>query len=243
MNIFHSVSFRKAVFLKIFVGVLSFVILGYGLLQLSKSRTFQFFGVITNRVNTQEKVVALTFDDAPTENTSAIMKTLEEKNIKATFYLVGSAMEKYPEIARKIVQSGNEIGNHSYSHERLILKSPKFIESEITRTNQLIRSAGFAGEITFRPPNGKKLLLLPWYLAQNKIKTIMWDVEPDTYYRGNSNLIIKNTLASVQPGSIILMHPFCNLQCAADREALPEIIDELIAKGYKFITISELLSL
>ena len=218
-----------------------FAIIGCGLFQISKSRTFQFFGELNNHVNTNQKIIALTFDDAPTGYTDEVLKILAKKNVKATFYAIGQSLEKYPNQAKEIIKQGHELGNHSYSHQRFIFKSQSFIKNEIEKTNQLIHEAGYTGEITFRPPNGKKLLGLPWYLQQNNIKTIMWDVEPDTYVSGNSKLIVKYTLENIKPGSIILLHPFCAKQCAADREALPVIIDSLKTKGYSFVTISQLL--
>lgn len=213
----------------------------YGLFQVSKSRTFQFFGGLTSRVETQEKVVALTFDDAPSAFSNQVVDILNEKGIKATFYAIGKNIEEYPDEAKYIVVNGNELGNHSYSHQRFLLKSWQFIDSEIQKTNQLIRDVGYQGKITFRPPNGKKLFLLPWYLKQHNIKTIMWDVEPDTYFQGESQAIVDYTLENTKPGSIILIHPFCDTNCAADREALPQIIDSLQEQEYKFVTISELL--
>jgi len=226
----------------IIFSILFFLLLGgYALFQISKSRTFQFFGGLINRGETKEKVVALTFDDAPSEYTDEFLKILAEKNVKATFYVIGQNLEKYPDFAKAIIENGHELGNHSYSHRRLILKSQKFIKNEIEKTNQLIRTFGHAGEITFRPPNGKKLFGLPWYSRQNNIRTIMWDVEPDTNFSGDVEKIVNYTLANTKPGSIILMHPFCGETCTADREALSEIIDGLKTRGYNFVTVSELL--
>jgi len=233
---------RRAV---IFLVSVLFVILfiSYGLFQLSKSRTFQFFGGLTNKVNTNQKVVALTFDDAPNEKTQEVLDILKQKDTKATFYEIGKEIEQYPEVANAIVEAGMEVGNHSYSHQRFLLKSLPFVDIEVQKTNKLIKESGYQGEITFRPPNGKKLFTLPWYLKQHNIRTIMWDVEPDTYFSGNSEAIVKYTLENTQPGSIILIHPFCKVECEADRVALPQIIDGLKEKGYTFVTISELLKL
>ncbi len=213
----------------------------YGLFELSESRTLQIFGVLISHVNTDQKVVALTFDDAPTEYTNEVLKILSKNNVHATFYAIGQSLENYPDQAKAIVQQGNELGNHSYSHKRFILKSQSFIKNEIKKTDLLIRNAGYTGEITFRPPNGKKLFGLPWYLSQNNIKTIMWNLEPDTYFSNNTNLIVKNVFENIRPGSIILLHPFCGKNCESDREALPKIISGLKEKGYIFVTISELL--
>jgi len=218
------------------------IIFGYGILQLSKLRNFQFFGGLTSEVDTQEKVVALTFDDAPTEHTEEILKILNDANIKATFYAIGQSLEKYPEEGKAIAESGNEIGDHSYSHQRMIFKTPGFIKNEIEKTDSLIRETGYTGEITFRPPNGKKLLLLPWYLKTYNRKTIMWDIEPESFPEvakssGNiTDYVIKNT----KPGSIILLHPLTDSN-QKTRDTLPEIIATLQNEGYKFVTISELL--
>jgi peptidoglycan-N-acetylglucosamine deacetylase len=233
------ITFNKYLIGSLLLGTL--VIAGFGLFELSKSRTFQFFGELTSRVDTNQKVVALTFDDAPTEYTDEVLKILAKNNIHATFYAIGQALEEYPDQAKSIAQQGNEIGNHSYSHQRFLFKSQAFIKSEVEKTNSLIRNAGYTGKITFRPPNGKKFLGLPWYLKENNIKTIMWDVEPDTYFAGNANLIINNVLENTKPGSIILLHPLCKNECEADREALPKIISGLKEKGYIFVTISELM--
>lgn len=213
-----------------------------GLFEVSKLRNFQFFGELINRVETSEKIVALTFDDGPLPQQEEVLKILSEKKVPATFYVMGANIEKHPEEMKEIVASGHEVGNHSYSHERFLLKSQEFIADEIEKTNQLIRDAGYTGDITFRPPNGKKLFGLPWYLSKHDIKTIMWDVEPDTYYQGNAEAMVMYTLKNMKPGSIILMHPFCGEICTSDRQALPEIIDELKKQGYTFVTIQQLLS-
>lgn len=229
------------ILLAIFGLVIVILMLGYGFFRISKLRTFQFFGGLIAKVETNDKVVALTFDDAPNEYSNEVVDILNQKNIKATFYTIGQNIEKYPEETKYIVDHGHELGNHSYSHQRFLLKSWSFIDNEIQPTNQLIKNAGYRGEITFRPPNGKKLFLLPWYLKQHDINTIMWDVEPDTYVAGNSQSIVDYTLDHTQSGSIILLHPFCESTCKADREALSQIIDKLHEMGYKFLTASDLL--
>ena len=210
------------------------------LFEVSKSRTFQFFGEIIPRVETDKKVVALTFDDGPTQYTPEILRTLKEKNIKATFFVNGSGLKEYPQIGKEIALSGHELGNHTYSHQRMWFKSPSFIKDEIETTTQLIRDTGYRGEIHFRPPYGKKLFGLPWYLAQQDIKTIMWDVEPDNY-GSDATFLVAYTLEHTRPGSIILLHPFCEA-CDGQREALSNMIDGLKENGYQFVTISELLT-
>ncbi len=227
------------------IAAVALLLCGYALLQLSNSRSFQLFGGLTDRVQTNEKVAALTFDDAPSPHVSAVLSTLQAKQVKATFYEIGRAIEEYPDEARAIVDAGMEVGNHSYSHQRFLFQSQAFIDVEIQKTSTLIRDTGYRGEITFRPPNGKKLIGLPWYLAQHDIKTITWDVEPETYASdlsadAKTEFLVRYTLEHTRPGSIILLHPFCD-SCASARQALPEIIDRLAANGYRFATVSELL--
>lgn len=222
-----------------FALILLLLITGYGLFQISKSRTFQFFGEIVPRVETSEKVVALTFDDGPTEYTPYVLNTLKEKDIKATFFVMGSELEKRPQIGEAIATAGHEIDNHSYSHQRMWFKSQSFIADEIEKTNALIRKTGYKGDIYFRPPYGKKIFGLPWYLSQHNIKTIMVDVEPDTY-GSDADFLVKYALEHTKPGSIILLHPNCDT-CNGQREAISKIIDGLQSKGYRFVTVSELL--
>ncbi len=227
------------------LGVLVVIILAMAagaMYYISRSRTWQLFGNLYWRVKTNEKVVALTFDDAPTDKTEEILSILQEHEAKATFYMVGQALEQNLDWGREIVAAGQELGNHSYSHQRFIFKSQEEIDQEIQKTNDLIRLVGYEGEITFRPPNGKKLIGLPWYLYRHQIKTVMWDIEPDTKFAGQKDKIVQDVLEKARPGSIILMHPFCGAECAADREALPEVITGLQAGGYRLVTVGELLS-
>jgi chitin deacetylase len=238
---------KKYKLLIMLIAVFLLCFLGYQLFRISKSTTFQFFGEILPRVVTEEKVVALTFDDAPSFYNDEVLEILGKKNIKATFYVIGENLEKYPQEGKNIVLAGHELGNHSYSHQRFLFKSISFVDSEIQKTNQLIKNTGYQGEITFRPPYGKKLFVLPWYLWQHEIKTIMWDINPDAYVaelpeEEKTEFLVKYTLENTKSGSIILLHPFCE-SCGSDRQAIGQIIDGLRGKGYKFVTVSELLKI
>ncbi|PJA47445.1 polysaccharide deacetylase [Candidatus Uhrbacteria bacterium CG_4_9_14_3_um_filter_36_7] len=223
------------------ISLFLFILILFGLYKVSISRSFQFFGDITSSINTEERVVALTFDDGPTKYTREVLDILKEKNISATFYVIGSDLEKHSDIGAAIVVEGHELGNHSYSHPRFFLKFQSFIDNEIQRTNELIGQAGFDGKITFRPPYGKKLFGLPWYLMIHRIDTVTWDVEPDSF-GSESDFIVQHTIENVKNGSIILLHPLCE-SCNGQRDAIPKIIDALHEQGYKFLTVSELLRL
>jgi peptidoglycan/xylan/chitin deacetylase (PgdA/CDA1 family) len=202
------------------------------------------FGELTSRVDTPEKLVALTFDDGPSHiGVDAVLPVLRERDIKATFFLVGGALEKNLALGARIAAEGHEIGNHTYTHQRMVLKSPSFIRGEIERTDLLIRKSGYSGPIHFRPPYGKKLIALPWYLSRTGRRTIMWDVEPESYpeVAASADRILAYTVAEVSPGSIIILHPMAR-SGANTREALPKIIDALLRDGYRFVTVSDLVS-
>lgn len=211
-----------------------------GLWQLQKSRSYQLFGELVERVETSEKVIALTYDDGPVHH-EALLPVLRRAGAKATFFVMGRGLEAAMPIARRMVAEGHELGNHSYSHRRMIFKPLSFIADEIERTDALIREAGHRGPIHFRPPYGKKLVLLPYYLATTGRTTIMWDIEPEfppisaNTVRG----VTDHVLATARPGGIIILHG----RHWHSRRATPLIIAGLKAKGYRFVTVSELLAL
>jgi peptidoglycan-N-acetylglucosamine deacetylase len=217
--------------------------LAFGLWEIGKSRTFQFFGVIVPRVETPEKLVALTFDDGPTpEFTGEILRVLQEADVKATFFLIGGELEKHPEEGKKIVAAGHEIGNHSYSHQRMILVTPSFVKEEIEKTDALIRAAGYEKTPHFRPPYGKKLFALPYYLSNNNRRTITWDVEPESFpeFAKSSEATAQYVLDNTKNGSIILLHVMYDRQ-KKSLSAVKPIIEGLKQKGFRFVTVSELI--
>ncbi len=225
------------------VVLIAVVVLAFGVLRLSKSRTFQLFGEIVSRVETRQRVVALTFDDGPAPNVSEVLDTLADRKVKATFFLIGSNIESDPDDAKRIVAAGHQVGNHTWSHDRMIFKLPSFIAREIEETDRLIRAAGYRGEIDFRAPYCKKLVALPLYLARHHRRDITWDVEPETdpEIDGHTDRIVADVLAHARPGSIILLHPIYK-QRTATRAAIAPIIDGLRARGFTFVTVSQLLA-
>ena len=157
--------------------VIVVLVVSAGLFKLSKLRTYQLFGEIVPRFETNEKVVALTFDDGPAPPVRELLATLAAKHVSATFFLIGAQIAEDTEDARRIVAAGHQVGNHSWSHARMVFKSPSFIAREIEDTDREIRKAGYQGEIEFRSPYGKKLVALPWYLARHHRRNITWGVE------------------------------------------------------------------
>ena len=214
-----------------------------GLWKISNARGYQFFGEIVPRVVTTDSVVALTFDDGPSsEYTRDVLSVLRERQVRATFFVTGRETERNLAEAKQIVSEGHELGNHSYSHPSMVLMGPATVRREIDRTDEAIRSAGYTGEILFRPPYCKKLLVLPWYLSRSNRTTVTWDVEPESYpdVAEESSRIVQHVEERVQPGSIILLHVMYDSRIES-RRALPAIIDRLRERGYHFVTVSELL--
>jgi peptidoglycan/xylan/chitin deacetylase (PgdA/CDA1 family) len=212
--------------------------------KLSSSVQFQLFGELVHKVDTEQKLVALTFDDGPTPHyTTDILQLLELYQVKATFFVTGSETQRYMTQAKQIVAAGHQLGNHSWSHQRMLFMSLDEINREIEGTDQQIRAAGYQGEILFRPPYGKKLLLLPWYLAENNRVSIMWDIAPETFDEDSEDpqTMAAQVLEQVRPGSIVLLHLMYKNRDAS-RAALPLIIKGLKQKGYTMVRLSDLLA-
>ena len=211
--------------------------------RISNSRTFQFFGEIVPRVETEEKVVALTFDDGPAPGfTDEILQILRDENIKATFFLIGGAIEENPAEAKKIVEAGHELGNHSYSHSRMVFVTPSYVRGEVERTDELIKQAGYGKPTHFRPPYGKKFFILSYYLSSAGKATITWDTEPESYpsIANNSDAIRAHVVETARPGSIILLHVMYDRN-RTSMNAVKPIVAGLKEKGFRFVTVSELL--
>lgn len=226
---------------KVIITVTSFLLVFLLLLatyKLMNSRTYQLFGNITKQVETTQKVVALTFDDGPTENVNMILPLLEKYHAKATFFLIGEEIETHPDEAKKIVEQGHQIGNHTYSHNRMVFKTLSYYKKEIEKTDLLIRNAGFKGEIDVRPPNGKKLIGFPYYLKKHHRDTITWNLEPDSYYSLATDKV-NYVKENIEPGSIILIHPMYD-KTDNTLQTIEGILQELSNEGYTFITVNEL---
>lgn len=228
---------------KISIVLLIIIVSLWGLWHLSKSRNFQVAGQLISHVQNADSLIALTFDDGPTpEYTDEVLVLLEKYDVPATFFVTGRETETNLQEAQKIVQAGHQLGNHSYSHQQMIFKSYDFLKNEIERTDQAIKDAGYQGEIYFRPPYCKKLFLLPWVLSQRNQISVTWNIEPESFadVRDSAQKIATYVEQKVKPGSIILLHVMYDSR-EESRKALPLIIESLMLKGYKFVTINELI--
>ena len=217
------------------------MVLAVGGYFLMNSRSFQLAGRLVDRTDMSDKVVALTLDDGPTALAPDVLRILADADVAATFYLNGRDLAARPDLGRAIAAAGHEIGNHTYSHRRMVFVTPRTVAAEVERTDEEIRRTGYRGPITFRPPYGKKLWTLPKYLSEHGRTTVTWDVEPDSARDANADQIVAETVDAVRPGSIILLHVMHEGR-AASRAAIPRIVDELRADGYRFVTVSDLIT-
>ncbi|MFB4311900.1 polysaccharide deacetylase family protein [Actinomadura sp. GTD37] len=182
------------------------------------------------------KCLALTFDDGPAESTGELLGILAARNVKATFFLVGENVVKYPEVVRQELEAGHEIGDHSYTHADLGTASEEKILSELTRTQDAVkRAAGFT-PVLLRPPYGSMSERLTKITRKMGLAQVLWTVDPLDWEHRDSEYVEKRVLKSAKPGYVVLMH---DIHPTTVR-AVPRIIDRLAAEGYVFVTVSEL---
>jgi peptidoglycan/xylan/chitin deacetylase (PgdA/CDA1 family) len=182
------------------------------------------------------KAVALSFDDGPGPSTGEILEILKEKRAEGTFFLLGQAVEMNPELAREIVLSGSEVANHSMAHDAYPTSE------DLSATNDVIEQAAGVRPCSFRPPYGSVDGPLTQRAAGEEMNTVLWDVDTEDWTDWSSvESVVEGTKLNTQPGSIILMHDGGDARRDKTIEALPQIIDELRAEGYEFVTVSELL--
>lgn len=208
--------------------------------QVSRARCFALVGEAICRVETTEPLVALTFDDGPTPDGVALATAaLRAHGAHATFFLIGGAVEENAPLVRRLLAEGHEVGNHSYSHERMVFHTSGWYEQEVMRTDALLRAAGVTAPNLFRPPYGKKLIGLPNALARHNYRMIMWDVE-DPPGAADARAYADDVLRQARPGSIILMHVMYSSNRIA-RAALPLVLQGLRDRGLHVVTVGELL--
>lgn len=230
---------------RLLVGLVPVVLLLFlfGLRELARSRTFQLFGRLVAETSPRERIVALTLDDGPSDALAdSLTDVLRAHGAHATFFLIGRELAASPEAGVKLVAAGHELGNHGWSHARLIFKTNVRLRAEIERTDSLLRAVGQRDPIWIRPPYGYKLAGLPRYLERNRRTTVLWSIEPDSYgdVAESSTGIVRHVLDRVRPGSIILLHPWYPRR-RTSRAAIGPLIDSLHARGYRVETVGMLL--
>lgn len=191
-----------------------------------------------------EKPIALTFDDGPWPNsTSQVLDVLKKSNVKATFFMVGMQVQKYPQLLKQVVANGHAIGNHTWSHQYAHYNESAAAR-EIDRTAEIVYKITGVKTSLFRPPAGILNNGLVTYAHEKKYAVVMWSVDSKDWRsrRTTTQAFIDNVLKEAKPGGIVLLH-----DGGGDRsntvQALPQLIAQLKKHGYKFVTVPELLEI
>lgn len=204
------------------------------------ARCFALVGEMICRVETDRPMVALTFDDGPTEQgVEAALAGLRARGARATFFLIGREVGERPHLVRRIVAEGHEVANHSLTHRVMIGRSAGFYDREIGETHRRLIAAGAPAPTLFRPPYGKKLWGLPAAARRHGYRMVMIDVEEPLV--DDPRVYADRLVRGAKPGSILLMHLMYRSNRTA-REALPLVIQGLQARGFRIVPVGELLA-
>lgn len=208
------------------------------------SQSYAASSTYVTKANTNSKVVALTFDDGSDgTNINKILDILSANNVKATFFLTGSGAKNHPSWIKNISTKGHQIGNHSYSHPDFTKISAAKIKSELATTDSTIQDiTGKTTKPIFRAPFGaSNSASLKAVGDAGYTHTIQWNIDTVDWKGVSSTQIINKVLNNIVPGSIVLMHTGAG--ASGTPGALPNMISKLKAKGYTFVTVSEILNL
>ncbi len=185
--------------------------------------------------------VALTFDDGPhATNTPRLLDILRSRNVKATFYVVGTNAKRYPHILQRMVAEGHEIGNHTVTHGNLTKMSPTQIRNELRTSHYTIVAATGVAPRTMRPPYGAITAnQKSWIRQEFGYPSILWNVDPKDWKKPGSSVVASRLVNGARPGGILLVHDIHS----ASIDAMPQAIDQLLAKGFQFVTVTQLIAM
>ena len=192
-------------------------------------------------VRVDQPVVAMTFDDGPSAVlTPRLLDILKQRNIKVTFFVLGQLVQEHPEIVQRAVAEGHEIANHSWDHKALNKLGEGGLQHELADTSAVISKSTGKPVTLMRPPYGATNPRLNRAIEKEYgMKVILWSVDPFDWKRPGPNVVEQRIVAGTKPGAIILSHDIH----PGTIEAMPATLDALLAKGYKFVTVSELLAM
>lgn len=194
-----------------------------------------------NSCNVEGMYIAMTFDDGPHATlTPKLLDMLKERNLKATFYVVGQNAAEYPDILKRMVAEGHEVANHSWNHAALNKLGAEGLRKQIEQTDAAIVQATGRKPTNMRPPYGATNAALNKKLDETYgLKVILWSVDPLDWKYRNSTRVANSLIQGAHPGAIMLAHDIHATTVAA----MPQVFDALVAKGYKFVTVSELIAM
>jgi peptidoglycan/xylan/chitin deacetylase (PgdA/CDA1 family) len=198
-------------------------------------------GITFDWVHVDGPYIAMTFDDGPSAKlTPKLLDLLAAHHIKATFFLIGENVAEYPDIVAREVREGHEIANHSWSHPNFGKMSDDAIRAQIRKTDEAIRSAIGNGPTLLRPPYGSiTARQKKWINQEFGYKIVLWDVDPLDWRRPGPSVVCNRIVKNTRAGSIVLAHDIH----PGTIEAMPCVLKELEAKGFKFVTVSELIAM
>ncbi|WP_148292123.1 polysaccharide deacetylase family protein [Planktothrix agardhii] len=189
----------------------------------------------------QEKVIALTFDDGPWPETPKVLTILRQFNVKATFFILGQNLLLYPDIIKQVVQEGHGVGNHTWTHSYPKME-PQKAKAEIENTSAKLELMTGLKTRLFRPPGGILDNGVADYARSKNYAVIMWSIDTKDFQKPTATVLANRVLNQARPGDIVLMHDGGGNR-SETIAALKIIIPELQKRGYRFVTVSELLSL
>jgi len=194
-----------------------------------------------NSVHVDGPYIAMTFDDGPSAAlTPKLLDLLAAHHIKATFFVIGENVAEHPEIVARAAREGHEIASHSWSHPNFAKMSQESVRSQLQRTDDAIKSATGKSPTLMRPPYGSITEREKrWIHDEFGYDIILWDVDPLDWKRPGPAVVRNRILKETRPGSIVLSHDIH----PGTIEAMPSTFDELEAKGFKFVTVSELIDM
>jgi len=204
----------------------------------------QWLGPTDWRGRTDTAAVSLTFDDGPSEDTERILDVLSAYNLRATFFMLGRQVELFPRIARRVVDEGHDLGNHSYSHPIYLFRSPSETRLQLERAQEIIASVAGARPRLARPPGGVRTAAYFAAARRLGLRTVQWDVAGFDWKKRTGSQISELVLREASAGSIILLHDgdsSSKRDRSATVAALPLIIEGLAARGLSVVPLSQLL--
>ena len=192
-----------------------------------------------NSVHVDGPYIAMTFDDGPSATlTPKLLDLLAAHHIKATFFVIGENVAEHPEIVARAAREGHEIANHSWSHPNFGKMSDESVRRQLQQTDDAIKSATGKRPTLLRPPYGSITAREKrWIHDEFGYDIILWDVDPYDWKRPGPAVVRARILKETRPGSIVLSHDIH----PGTIEAMPSTFEELEAKGFKFVTVSELI--
>src|SRR5437870_10097232 len=195
--------------------------------------------ITLSSVHVDGPYIAMTFDDGPSATlTPKLLDILAAHQIKATFFVIGENVAEHPEVVARAAREGHEIGNHSWSHPNFGKMSDDGVRSQVQRTDDAIKGATGARPTLLRPPYGSITARQKrWIHDQFGYQIILWDVDPYDWKRPGPPVVRNRILKETRPGSIVLSHDIH----PGTIEAMPSTFDALEAKGFRFVTVSELI--